>query len=68
MMNQTRKIVRSRYIFFRNIPRRQAKSPVAKFNHVFGHAYSHDSVDDIDFYQMSLSQSESTILHISIIL
>ena len=28
----------------------------------------HDSVGDNDFYQMSLSQSESTILHESIIL
>ena len=27
----------------------------------------HDSVGDIDFYQMSLSQSESTFLHESII-
>ena len=28
----------------------------------------HDSAGDTDFYQMSLSQSESTILHESIIL
>ena len=27
----------------------------------------HDSVGDIDFYQMSLSQSESTMLHESVI-
>ena len=26
-------------------------------------AWFHDAADDIDFYQMSLSQSESTILH-----
>ena len=31
-------------------------------------AWFHDSASDIDFYQMSLSQSESTILHESIIL
>ena len=31
-------------------------------------AWFHDSEGDIDFYQMSLSQSESTILHESIIL
>ena len=31
-------------------------------------ARSHDLVGDIDFYQMSFSQSESTILHESIIL
>ena len=30
-------------------------------------AWFHDSAGDIDFYQMSLSQSESTILHESII-
>ena len=30
-------------------------------------AWFHDSADDIDFYQMSLSQSESTVLHESII-
>ena len=30
-------------------------------------AWIHDSVGDIDFYQKSLSQSESTILHESII-
>ena len=29
-------------------------------------AWFHDSAGDIDFYQMSLSQSESTILHASI--
>ena len=31
-------------------------------------AWFHDSAGDIDFYQMSFSQSESTILHESIIL
>ena len=31
-------------------------------------AWFHNSAGDIDFYQMSLSQSESTILHESIIL
>ena len=46
--------------------RRQAMSPVAKFHHVLGRF--HDSAGDIDFYQMSLSQLESTILHESIIL
>ena len=30
-------------------------------------AWFHDSAGDIDFHQMSLSQSESTILHESII-
>ena len=31
-------------------------------------AWFHDSAGDIDFYQMSLSQSESNILHESVIL
>ena len=31
------------------------------------HVWFHDSAGDIYFYQMSLSQSESTILHESII-
>ena len=30
-------------------------------------AWFHDSANDIDFYRMSFSQSESTILHESII-
>ena len=46
---------------FYNITRRQAISPVAKLHHVLGRG-SPDSADDIDFYLMSLSQSESTIL------
>ena len=46
---------------FWNITRRQAISPVAKFYHV------HDSAGDIDFYQVSPSQSESILLHESII-
>ena len=44
----------------RNITRCQVPSRVR--------AWFHDSAGDIDFYQMSLSQSESTILHESIIL
>ena len=44
---------------FWNITRRQAISTVIKFHHVLGRG--------IDFYQMSLSQSESIILHESII-
>ena len=43
-----------------NITRHQAISPVR--------AWFRDSAGDIDFYQMSLSQSESTILHESMIL
>ena len=50
---------------FWNITRRQAISPIAKF-HV--RAWFHDSASDVDFYQMSLSQLESSILHESIIL
>ena len=42
-----------------NITRCQVQSRVR--------AWFHDSADDIDFYQMSLRQSESTILHESII-
>ena len=52
---------------FWNITRRQAISPVANSHHVLGRGFmiQHDSW--FDFYQMSLSQSESTILHESII-
>ena len=38
-------------IFFWNITRRQAISPVTK-------GVVHDSAGDVDFYQMSLNQSE----------
>ena len=55
-----------RSIFFWNITRRQAISPVAKFPSRV-RAWFQDSVGDIDFYQMSLSQSESTFLHENII-
>ena len=51
---------------FWNITRRHAISPVPKFHHLLGHVFC-DSAGDIDFYQMSLSQLESTILHESII-
>ena len=54
------------YIFW-NIIRRQVISPVAKFHHVLG-LVSYDSASVIGFYQMCLSQSESTILHESIII
>ena len=40
----------------------QAISPVVKFHHVLGRGF-YDSAGDIEFYQMSLSQSESPILH-----
>ena len=43
----------------RNITRCQVPSRVR--------AWFHDSAGEIDFYQMSLSQSESTILHESVI-
>ena len=46
--------------------RRQAISPVAKFHHVLGRGF-YNSAEDIDIYQMPLTQSESTILHESII-
>ena len=49
---------------FWNITRRQAISPVNKSHYVLEF---NDSAGDIDLYQMSLSQSESTILHESII-
>ena len=53
-------------IFF-EFTRRQAISFVAKFHHALK-VWFHDSAGDIDFDQISLSQSESTILHESIIL
>ena len=40
---------------FWNITPRQAISPIAKFHHVLGPCFM------IDFYQMTFSQSESTI-------
>ena len=43
---------------FWNITRRQAISPVNKSHYVLEF---NDSAGDIDLYQMSLSQSESTI-------
>ena len=52
---------------FWNITRHQAISPFAKCHQVLSRAWFHDSVGDIDFYQMSHSQSESSILHESII-
>ena len=42
-------------------------SPVAKLHHVLGRAWFRDSAGAIDFYQMSNTQSKSTILHESII-
>ena len=67
MVNHTR-INSAQSKYFWNITRRQAKSPVTKFHHVLK-AWFHDSAGDIDFHQMSFSQSESTIiLHESIIL
>ena len=42
------------------------ESPVAKSHHLLGRGFN-DSAGDIDFYQMFLSQSESTILHENII-
>ena len=67
MVNRTR-INSAQSIFFWNITRHQAISPVAKFHHVLGRGFMIRSTGDIDFYQMSLGQSESTILHESIIL
>ena len=64
MVNRTR-INSAQWIFF-NIIRRQAISPVAKFNHVLGRGFMIHRVN-IDFYQMVLSQSESSILHERII-
>ena len=52
---------------FWKITCRQAISPVVKFHPVLGRGF-YDSVGDIDFYQMALSQSESPILHERIIL
>ena len=59
MVNRTRINLRSRYFLGGTITRCQVPSRVR--------AWFHDSAGDIDFYQMSLSQSESTILHESII-
>ena len=61
MVNRTR-IKSAQSIFFWNITRRHAISPVAKFHDVLGHGFMIQRVILI-FYQMSLSQSESTILH-----
>ena len=65
MVNRTR-INSAQSIFFWNITRRQAVSPVAKLHYVLGRGFMIQRVILI-FYQMSLSQSESTILHESII-
>ena len=51
---------------FWNITRRQAISPVVQVP-LRVRAWFHDSAGDIDFYQMSFSQSKSTILHESVI-
>ena len=48
---------------FWNITHRQAISPVANFHYVLGRGF----MGHIIFYQMSLSQLESTILHESIL-
>ena len=50
---------------FWNITRRQVISPIATFHHVLGRGFV---IPRFDFYQMSPSQAESTILHESIIL
>ena len=47
-------------------------SPIVKHNNPLQvpsgvRVWFHDSAGDIDFYQMSISQSESTILHESIL-
>ena len=65
MVNHTR-INSAMSTYFFNITRRQAISPVSESSRVW--AWFHDLSGDIDFYQMSLSQSELTILHESIIL
>ena len=52
---------------FWNIIHRQAISPVAKFHHVLGRGFMIQRVK-LNFYHMFHSQSESTILHESIIL
>ena len=58
MVNRPRKNS-AQSIFFWNFTRCQVPSRVR--------AWFHDSAGDIDFYQMSLSQLESIILHESII-
>ena len=52
---------------FMNNTHRQAISPVAKFHHVLGCGFMMQWVM-VFFIQISLSQSESTILHESITL
>ena len=51
---------------FRNISGRQAISPVAKFHHVLGRGFMIQRV--IMIFIKCLSQSESTLLHESILL
>ena len=55
MVNRT--CINSAHSIFLEFTRRQAISLV------FVRAWFHDSAGDIDFYQMSFSQSESSILH-----
>ena len=65
MVNRTL-INSAQSIFLGNITRRQAISLIAKFRHVLERGFMIPA-GDIEFYQMSLSQLESTILHESII-
>ena len=64
MVNRTR-INSAQSIFFWNITRRQAISPVAKFHHVLGRGFMIQRVTFIFIKGLSANQNQ-TILHESI--